>query len=44
MEQVYKIWKIIIGSCGIFKTMQYNVSYLLLFWKREVQSLEISCE
>ena len=43
MEKVYKLCKMkTTSSAGILKITYYNGSYLLLFVKRKLQSLEIS--
>ena len=34
----------ITSTSGIFKTIYINGSYLFLFGKRKLQSLEVSCE
>ena len=34
----------ITGSSGVYKTVYYNGSYLLLFGDRKLLSFEISCD
>ena len=44
MQQVHELRKMKETSrCRIYKAICHNGSYLLLFWKRKVQSSEISC-
>ena len=49
INQVQKLTKLTkrnikISSSGIIKTAYHNDSFLFLFGKRKLQSLEISCE